>query len=128
VIKASTSSYNSPVWVVPKKSDTKGNKRGRMVINYHALNEKIIGDAYPLPNLTEILDQLRSAKYFNVFDLASSFHQMPMHESDRTAFSTPHEHYEFNKMPFGLKNTPATLQRLMDQVIRLQGSDILLIL
>jgi len=63
-----------------------------MVIDFRALNEETIGDAYPLLNITEILDQLRGAKYFNVFDLASGFHQIPMHEFDaqKTAFSTLH--------------------------------------
>jgi len=119
VIKPSNSPYNSPIRVVPKKPDSQGNKRWRMVIDFRALNEKTIEDAYPLPNITEILDQLGSARYFSIFDLASGFHQIPMHESDaqKTAFSTPHRHYQFNRMPFGLKNAPATFQRLMDQVL-----------
>jgi len=80
-----------------------------------------------LPNITEILDQLGSAKYCSVFDLASGFHQIPMHESDtqKIAFSIPHEHYQF-RMPFGLKNASATFQTLMDQVLsRLQRNDLL---
>jgi hypothetical protein len=97
-----------------------------MVIDFRALNEKTIGDAYSLPNITEILDQLGSAKYFSVFDLSSGFHQIPVHESDaqKTAFSTLHGHYHFNRMPLSFKNAPATFQRLMDQVLAgLQGTD-----
>lgn len=127
VIKVSNSPYNSPLWIVPKKPDSKGNKRWRMVIDFRSLNEKTLDDAYPLPNITEILDQLGSAKYFSVFDLASGFHQIPMHESDaqKTAFSTSFGHYHFNRMPFGLKNAPATFQRLMDQVLSgLQGTEL----
>ncbi|XP_050462030.1 uncharacterized protein LOC126857007 [Cataglyphis hispanica] len=127
LIEYSTSPYNSPVWIVPKKPDSQGNKRWRMVIDYRSLNEKTIGDAYPLPNITDILDQLGSAKYFSVLDLASGFHQIPMASKDapKTAFSTPYGHYQFKRMPFGLKNAPATFQRLMDNVLSgLQGNEL----
>ncbi|XP_036142126.1 uncharacterized protein LOC118645358 [Monomorium pharaonis] len=127
VIIPSTSPYNSPIWIVPKKPDSSGNKRWRMVIDYRKLNEKTIGDAYPLPNICDILDQLGGSKYFSVLDLASGFHQIPMDPMDahKTAFSTPHGHYQFARMPFGLKNAPATFQRLMDQVLSgLQGIEL----
>lgn len=100
------------------------------MIDYRGLNEKIIEDAYPLSNITEILDQLGSAKYFSIFDLKSGFHQIEMHPEDRqkTAFSTLHGHYEFTRMPFGL-NVPATFQRLMDLVLTgLQGEEMFIYL
>lgn len=119
IIQPSLSPFNSPLWVVPKKPDANGNKRWRLVIDFRKLNDKTIGDAYPLPNITDILDQLGKARYFSCFDLASGFHQIPMDPQDsvKTAFSTPNGHYEYKKMPFGLKNAPATFQRLMDNVL-----------
>jgi len=57
-----------------------------MVIDFRTLNEKTIRDAYPLPNITENLDQLGGAKYFSVFDLTLGFHQIRMHETDAQSF------------------------------------------
>ena len=87
-----------------------------MVLDFRKLNEKTFGDSYPLPNINDKLDSLGSAKYFSVFDLATGFHHIKMDPKDshKTEFSTPHGHYEFNRMPFGLKTAPATFQRLMD--------------
>lgn len=128
IVIPSTSPYNSPVWIVPKKADSLGNKKWRMVMDYRRLNEKTTGDAYPLPNISDILDQLGGAKYFSVLDLASGFHQIPMDPKDahKSAFSTPYGHYQFSRMPFGLRNAPATFQRLMDNVLSgLQGIELL---
>ena len=127
VITESNSPYNAPALIIPNKPDQYGNKQWRMVIDFRALNEKTVGDAYPLPNIAEILDQFGGTKYFSVFDLASGFYQIPMHPADRekTAFTTPERHYEFLRMPMGLKGAPATFQRLMDRVLLgLQGTEL----
>ncbi|XP_025266084.1 uncharacterized protein LOC112638471 [Camponotus floridanus] len=104
--------------------DTSGKPKLRVVIDFRKLNELTIGDSFPLPNITDILDQLGNAKYFSTLNLASGYHQIPMAEKDKskTTFSTPYGHYEFNRMLFGLKNAPATFQRLMNSVLMgLQG-------
>ena len=75
-----------------------------MVLYFRKLNEIRIGDSYPLHNIHDILDSLGSAKYFSVFDLATSFHHIKMEPKDshKTAFAIHHGHYEFYRMPFGL--------------------------
>ena len=101
-IRRSTNQWNAPLLVVPKKSDASGKQKLRVVIYFRKLNELIIGDSFPLPNITDILDQLGNAKYFSTLDLASRY-QFPMSEKhkNKTAFSISQGHYEFNRMPFG---------------------------
>ena len=71
IIKPSESSWKSPVWVVHKKSYSKGNKRWRIVIDYRKVNDITTGDSYPLPNISEILDQLGHSKYFTTIGFSS---------------------------------------------------------
>lgn len=120
IIKESISPYTSPVWIVPKKVDASGVKKFRLVIDYRKLNEKTISDRYPIPDITEILDKLGRATYFSTLDLVSGFHQIQLDGKDieKTAFSVSSGKYEFTRMPFGLKNAPATFQRVMDAVLR----------
>ena len=64
IIEQSMSPYNSPLWIVLKKPDSKGNKRYRMVVDFRLLNEKTISDKHPLPQIAGILDNFGWAKYF----------------------------------------------------------------
>src|SRR5699024_10146706 len=88
IIEPSISPYNSPILIVPKKPDQQGNKRWRLVVDFRKLNDITEFDAYPLPNINEILDQLGNSKYFSVVDLAQGFYQIPISENSRpfTAF------------------------------------------
>lgn len=119
VIRESTSPWNSPIVLVPKKS-TDGTPKYRLCCDMRRLNEVTKGDAHPLPNISEILDQLGGMTYFSTLDLASGYHQIEIKESDKekTAFSTPSGHWEYNRMCFGLKGAPACFVRLMNAVLR----------
>jgi len=104
---------------VPKKADATGEKRWRLVIDYQKVNEKTVGDAYPLPDVTEILDQLGQSKCFSCIDMVMGYHQIEVAEQDRavTAFSTKEGHWEYKCLPFRLKTAPATFQRMMNIVL-----------
>jgi len=56
IIVKSDSLWNSPLLVVPKRTGPDGEQKWRMVVDFRRLKEKTIGDAYPLPDITEILD------------------------------------------------------------------------
>lgn len=128
IIRPSTSPWSAPVWVVPKKLDASGKQKWRIVIDYRRLNDVTVSEVYPLPLITDILDQLGHSKYFSTLDLASGFHQLCLESKDteKTGFSVTTNgisgHFEFTRMPFGLKNAPSTFQRMMNLVLTgLQG-------
>ncbi|XP_048484046.1 uncharacterized protein LOC125490066 [Plutella xylostella] len=125
IIEPSSSPWSSPIWIVPKKLDSQGQRKWRIVIDYRKLNDITIGETYPIPQISEILDQLGNSKYFSTLDLTSGFHQILINKADapKTAFSVPQGHFQFNRMPFGLKNAPSTFQKLMNTCLSgLQGT------
>lgn len=120
IIRPSESAWSSPIWVVPKKVDASGKQKWRLVVDFRKLNEKTINDKYPIPNITDVLDKLGKCQYFTTLDLASGFYQVEMNPDDipKTAFNVEHGHFEFLRMPMGLKNSPSTFQRVMDNVLK----------
>jgi hypothetical protein len=120
IIVPSKSEWNFPLIVVPKKLDASGEKKWRICVDFRKLNDITVGDSFPLPNIQEILDNVGKSKYFSALDCASGFHQILITPEDRckTAFSTPTGHFEYVRMPFGLKAAPATFQRMMNSVLR----------
>ena len=115
IIRKSKSNYAAPIVVVRKKSGSI-----RMCCDYRRLNMKVQRDVFPLPRVGETLELMAGSKIFSTIDLASAYHQVEVEEQDKpkTAFTTPFGLYEWNRMPFGLANTPATFMRLMSSIFR----------
>ena len=91
----------------------------RFCVDYRRLNAVTKQDTYPIPRISDLLDQLGESSYFSTLDLASGFWQIKVHPNsrERTAFIAPQGLFEFRVMPFGLCNAPAVFQRLMRRVL-----------
>jgi hypothetical protein len=117
VIVPSKSQWNFPLIVVPKKIDASGKNKWRICIDFRKLNEVTIGDSYPLPNIQDILVKLGKARYFSAIDCASGYLQALIAEDrQKNAFSTADGHFEYTRMPSGLKAAPSTFQRMMNSI------------
>lgn len=115
VIQKSKSPWCSNVVLVRKK-----NGKLRLCVDYRMLNKKTVKDSYALPRVEEVFDVLNGSKLFSTIDMKSGYHQVTVEESHkcRTAFTVgPLGFFEYNKMPFGLSNSPATYQRLMEECL-----------
>ena len=115
IIQESNSAWSSPTVLVKKKDGTT-----RFCIDYRRLNQVTKVDAYPLPHIEDSLNTLGGARFFCSLDLASGYWQAEMDAADREkmAFVTQGGLYKFRVMPFGLVNAPATIERLMERVLR----------
>ena len=117
VIRPFSSPWSSPVLITRRKDG-----RPRFCIDFRRLNQVSKKDAYTIPQINAILDNLRGARYLSSIDLKNGYWHVPLTEESKllTAFTVPGRRlFEFNVMPFGLHTAPSTFQRLLDRIITL---------
>lgn len=123
IIEKSTSRFNSPLLLVKKAPDGDGKPQFRLVLDYRKVNDATIPQAYPIPLIEEIIDQMHDVACFTKLDVQSAFHQIMLDEKCRhiTAFSTTYNHYQFRTVPFGLQSAPVawlyTINRVLQKFI-----------
>ena len=115
IIEPSHAPWSSNAVLVKKDGKT------RMVIDYRSLNKVTVKDAYPMPKVQDLMDQLRGTKWFTGIDCVQAFHQIPManeRAKDLTTFRGPGGGlFRYRFMPMGLVNAMAIWSRFIDKTM-----------
>ena len=113
-IEPSQSNWSSPCLLVPKPDQSY-----RMCTDFRKLNSVTKTDTFPIPRIDDCIDKVGKAKYVTKIDLLKGFYQVPLTEraKELSAFVTPSGLYQYKVMAFGMKNSPATFQRLINSVM-----------
>ena len=131
VIVHSVSPWVSPIMIVPKRSAPGESPKRRLCVDYHALNNlltpvkkahskaKGVLTLVPLPKIDEIYARLQGSTVYSTLDMRSGYYHMELTKQSRanSAFVSPLGKWEFKRCPFGLAQTPAYFQRLINEVL-----------
>ena len=112
-IEPSQSNWSSLCLLVPKPDQSY-----RMCTDFRKLNYVTKTDTFPIPRIDDCIDKVGKAKYVTKIDLLKGFYQVLLTERTKelSAFVTPSGLYQYKVMAFGMKNSPATFQRLINSV------------
>ncbi len=110
----SSSAWSSPCLLVPKPDGSH-----RFCTDYRKVNAITKPDSFPLPLMEDCVDDVGSARFVTKLDLLKGYWQVPLTEraAEISAFVTPDNFLNYTVMAFGLRNAPATFQRLMNTIL-----------
>lgn len=114
-IRPSKSPMASAFFFIKKKDGSL-----RPVQDYRKLNDMMIKNRYPLPLISELVNKLRGAKIFTKLDIRWGYNNIRIKEGDewKAAFRTNRGLFKPLVMFFGLTNSPATFQTMMNDILR----------
>eukprot|EP00253_Pinus_taeda_P010166 PITA_10166 len=117
--KVSSKHHNHVDTVVEGYRDILSSTTG-ITFHYQELNKITLRNRYPYPQIDDLMDQLKGAKYFSKIDLKSGYHQVPIEPTNvwMTTFVSKEGLFEWLVMPFRLKNAPAAYMTLMDDILQ----------
>ena len=117
-IRKSKSPYASAFFFIKKKDG-----KLRPIQDYRKLNQYTIRNKYPLPLILELISQVKDANIFSKFDIRWGYNNIRIKDGDqqKAAFKTKYGLYKPNVMFFGLTNSPATFQAMMDRILQPWG-------
>jgi len=118
ILELSDSSFINPLTIVYRK-----NKEPRICVDARRSNNVMLPDRARKPPIDEMLQQFHGVKYMTSLDLTSAFLQIPLEACSRKyiAFLFDTNVYQFQRGPFGTKNSLATFVRGLRKVL---GSDV----
>jgi len=105
----------APVFFIKKKDSSLW-----LVQDYHALNSITVKNKYPLPLISELVSQLHRARYFTKLDICWGFNNVCIKPGDKwkAAFQTNSGLFELLVMFFGMTNSPATFQTMINNIFQ----------
>jgi hypothetical protein len=114
IIELSKSSFSSPLVTVKKKDGSL-----RLCVDFRKLNAVTVSRKWPIKRVQDIFDKMSGSTIFTLIDCKSGYWQFAIKENCRqyTAFSTNNGHYQFKRVPFGLKNAPAFFCEMMFRIL-----------
>ena len=115
IIEPSASDWSSPCVLVPKADSS-----FRFCTDYRKVNAVTKTDSYPIPRIDDLIDKIGDAQFVTKIDLLSAYFQIPLtpRAQEISSFATPDGLFKYKVMPFGLKNAPATFQRLINSIVQ----------
>lgn len=115
IAELSSSPWSSPCLIVDKSD-----KSPRFCVDFCKVSSVTKQDSYALPRLDDCIDRVGSAKFVTKLDLFKGYWQVPLTQRacEISAFITPDDFCQYTVMAFGMRNTSATFQQLINKVLR----------